>query len=61
MLLATVGELFPGVHATGTDTPAAAAVKGGAAMADVLARVVRDRQALPEPGAPPIDRTHERR
>ncbi|MGW1542361.1 HelD family protein [Streptomyces sp. NPDC002309] len=49
VLLATVGELFPGVRATAADTPEAAAVKGGAAMADVLAEVVRDRQALPDP------------
>ncbi|MCF3964606.1 HelD family protein [Streptomyces fuscigenes] len=48
VLLATIGELFPGVAATGTDTPAAAAVKGSAAMAEVLARVVRDRQTVPE-------------
>ncbi|MCQ4204852.1 AAA family ATPase [Streptomyces coelicoflavus] len=49
VLLATVGELFPGVKATATDTPEAAAVKGRADMADVLAEVVRDRQALPDP------------
>jgi DNA helicase IV len=49
VLLATVGELFPGVKATGTDTPEAAAVKGRAGMADVLAEVVRARQALPDP------------
>lgn len=49
VLLATVGELFPGVRATAADTPAAARVKGGAAMAEVLAAVVRDRQALPDP------------
>ncbi|MER7741565.1 ATP-dependent DNA helicase [Streptomyces sp. NPDC096538] len=49
VLLATVGELFPGVRTTRTDTPRAAAVKGGAEMADVLAEVVRDRQALPDP------------
>ncbi|MEU3250772.1 UvrD-helicase domain-containing protein [Streptomyces sp. NPDC006997] len=49
VLLATVGELFPGVKATATDTPEAAAVKGRAEMADVLATVVRDRQALPDP------------
>ncbi|GAA4791073.1 AAA family ATPase [Streptomyces ziwulingensis] len=49
VLLATVGELFPGVRATGTDTPEAAAVKGRAEMADVLAEVVRARQALPDP------------
>ncbi|WP_050369161.1 HelD family protein [Streptomyces acidiscabies] len=49
VLLATVGELYPGVKATATDTPKAAAVKGSSAMADVLAAVVRDRQALPDP------------
>ncbi|MFI2368927.1 HelD family protein [Streptomyces sp. NPDC018833] len=48
VLLSTMGELFPGVHATGTDTPRAAAVKGAATMADVLARVVADWQTLPE-------------
>ncbi|MEU6526415.1 ATP-dependent DNA helicase [Streptomyces sp. NPDC046924] len=49
VLLSTVGELFPGVRATRTDTPEAAAVKGRADMADVLAEVVRSRQALPDP------------
>ncbi|MGW5099094.1 HelD family protein [Streptomyces sp. NPDC004100] len=49
VLLATVGELFPGVKATATDTPEVAAVKGRAEMADVIAAVVRDRQALPDP------------
>nr|WP_246619446.1 AAA family ATPase [Streptomyces corallincola] len=49
VLLATVGELYPGVRATATDTPEAAAVKGAAAMAGVLAAAVRDRQALPDP------------
>ncbi|MFJ7942296.1 HelD family protein [Streptomyces sp. NPDC096354] len=52
VLLATVGELFPGVHATGTDSPAAAAVKGRADMAGVLADAVRDRQQVPEKGEP---------
>ncbi|WP_367435716.1 HelD family protein [Streptomyces celluloflavus] len=49
VLLATPGELFPGVTPTGTDTAEAAAVKGGAAMADALARFVRDREILPDP------------
>ncbi|MFE5868518.1 HelD family protein [Streptomyces roseifaciens] len=49
VLLATPGELFPGVTATGTDTPRAAEVKGGAAMAGALAAYVRDRQILPAP------------
>lgn len=52
VLLATIGELFPGVKARASDTPEAAAVKGRAAMADVLAAVVRDRQALPDPVIP---------
>ncbi|MGW2523839.1 HelD family protein [Streptomyces sp. NPDC001617] len=49
VLLATVGELFPGVKATAADSRAAAAVKGRADMADVLAEVVRDWQSLPDP------------
>jgi DNA helicase IV len=52
VLLSTVGELFPGVHATGTDSPAAAAVKGRADMADVLAEAVRDRQRVPDKDEP---------
>ncbi|MEV5614133.1 AAA family ATPase [Streptomyces sp. NPDC052225] len=52
VLLSTVGELYPGIHATAVDTPRAAAVKGAAAMADALAEAVRDRQQMPEPGAP---------
>ncbi|MFF1713015.1 HelD family protein [Streptomyces sp. NPDC058268] len=54
VLLSTVGELFPGVRATGTDTPEASEVKGRAEMADVLAAALRDRQQTPEPGAPLI-------
>ncbi|MGW5004729.1 HelD family protein [Streptomyces parvulus] len=49
VLLSTVGELYPGVRATAADTPQAAVVKGRAGMADVLAEVVRERQALPDP------------
>ncbi|MEK2478927.1 DNA/RNA helicase domain-containing protein [Streptomyces noursei] len=49
VLLATPGELFPGVTATGTDTPRAAEVKGSATMADALARFVADQQLLPDP------------
>lgn len=54
VLLATPAELFPGVRATGTDTPRAAAVKGSAAMAEALAAAVRDRQQVPERGEPLI-------
>ncbi|MFI5753952.1 HelD family protein [Streptomyces sp. NPDC051569] len=49
VLLATTGELFPGVRATGTDTPAAAEIKGRADMAEALAGVLRDRQTVPDP------------
>ncbi|MEU1621030.1 AAA family ATPase [Streptomyces sp. NPDC005722] len=54
VMLATQAELFPGVHARGSDSPRAAAVKGAADMAEALALAVRDRQALPEPGAPVV-------
>jgi DNA helicase IV len=47
VLLSTVGGLFPGVEATRAEPAAAAEVKGRAAMADVLAAAVRDRQAPP--------------
>ncbi|MEU8523529.1 ATP-binding domain-containing protein [Streptomyces sp. NPDC048577] len=52
VLLATPGELYPGVRATGTDTPRAAAVKGAATMAEALAQAVRDRQQVPERDEP---------
>lgn len=48
VLLATLGELFPGVRASGVDSPAAAEVKGRAGMAEVLAKALRDRQSVPE-------------
>ncbi|WP_405015317.1 HelD family protein [Kitasatospora sp. NBC_01539] len=49
VLLATPAELFPGVRATGTDTAAAAVVKGRAVMAEALAAHLSDLQALPDP------------
>ncbi|MEU7567823.1 AAA family ATPase [Streptomyces fradiae] len=58
VLLATPGELFPGVRATGTDTPEAAEIKGRAAMADVLAARVRDLQTVP-PTREPLEVRHE--
>ncbi|MFF8384653.1 HelD family protein [Streptomyces kanasensis] len=58
VLLASPGELFPGVRATGTDTPEAAEIKGRAAMAEVLARYVRDRQTVP-PTEEPVEIDHE--
>ncbi|MFJ2649598.1 HelD family protein [Streptomyces sp. NPDC087420] len=56
VLLATTGELFPGVRAVGTDTPAAAEVKGRLAMAEVLAEEIADRQSLPQPS---VEIAHE--
>ncbi|MER7705412.1 ATP-binding domain-containing protein [Kitasatospora sp. NPDC097605] len=50
VVLRTVGELFPGVRATAEDTPAAAVVKGGPWMADVLRRAVEAHQPLPADG-----------
>lgn len=47
VLLSTVGELFPGVVASRSEAPEAAAVKGGARMAAVVAAAVRDRQGPP--------------
>ncbi|GAA1893829.1 ATP-binding domain-containing protein [Williamsia serinedens] len=47
VLLATVGDLYPGVRAVGHDTPDAAALKGELDIVDVLRDAVRDRQVLP--------------
>jgi DNA helicase IV len=49
VLLATVGQLYPGLTADGVDTREAAEVKGRSSMVDVLAAAVRDRQRVPEP------------
>ncbi|OEV04390.1 helicase [Streptomyces oceani] len=49
VLMATPGELFPGVTVTEVDGPEAARVKGDTAMAEALARFVRDQQTLPDP------------
>ncbi|MBQ1162885.1 helicase, partial [Streptomyces sp. A73] len=54
VLLSTPGELYPGVEARGSDTPRAAAVKGGTEMAEALRLAVRDRQQVPEPGEPVV-------
>jgi len=46
VVLHTLGDLFPGVHATDTRDPAAV-VKGDERMVRVLQQAVRDRQAAP--------------
>ncbi|WHT23661.1 AAA family ATPase [Crossiella sp. CA-258035] len=48
VLMATLGELYPGVVATGQESPEAAAIKGGLGFLDVLKAAVRDRQEAPE-------------
>ncbi|MBN6054926.1 ATP-binding domain-containing protein [Nonomuraea sp. RK-328] len=47
VVMATLGELFPGVRATASDDPAAAVVKGDARMAHVVRDAVRARQRVP--------------
>ena len=54
VVLHTLGDLFPGVHATDTRDPAAV-VKGDERMVRVLQQAVRDRQAVPK------QRHHRRR
>ncbi|GAA4830483.1 HelD family protein [Saccharopolyspora rosea] len=48
VLLSTVGGLYPGITATGADSPRAAEIKGRASMVDVLTAAVRDRQQVPK-------------
>lgn len=47
VVLASLGQLFPGVEATTEDEPATARLKGSLEMADLLARAVRSRQVVP--------------
>ena len=47
VLLSTIGDLFPGVSASGSEPPATAQIKGRLAMAHVVAAAVRDRQKVP--------------
>jgi DNA helicase IV len=47
VVLATTGELYPGVVADGTDAPGAARVKGDAKMAGVLKKAVEDTRQVP--------------
>nr|WP_233574118.1 ATP-binding domain-containing protein [Amycolatopsis panacis] len=49
VLLATVGQLWPGLDAVGVESPEAAEVKGRVVLAEVLAAAVRDRQRVPDP------------
>ncbi|HEU4349912.1 MAG TPA: ATP-binding domain-containing protein [Actinoplanes sp.] len=47
VLLATLGDMFPGVRARAEERPATAEHKGRLAMLDVLAAAVADRQTVP--------------
>src|SRR5215469_7087703 len=47
VVLHTLGDLFPGVHATDTRDPAAV-IKGDERMVRVLQQAVRDRQTVPK-------------
>jgi DNA helicase IV len=47
VLLATPGDMFPGVRARAVESPATAALKGRLGMLDVLAKAVADRQTAP--------------
>jgi DNA helicase IV len=47
VLLSTIGDLFPGVSATATESPKVAAIKGRAAMARIIGAAVRARQHVP--------------
>src|SRR3954469_2116007 len=49
VLLATIGQLYPGLDADGVEPRETTEVKGRLVMADVLANAVRDRQRVPEP------------
>ena len=54
VLLSTIAQLHPGLHARGVEPAETAAVKGRAEMAKVVAVAVRDRQQVP---ATPIELT----
>ncbi|MGV9326704.1 HelD family protein [Streptosporangium sandarakinum] len=48
VVLSSVGQLYPGVHAVAADSPIAAALKGDLDMARVLATALRDRRRVPD-------------
>ncbi len=47
VVMASLGSLYPGVHATAHDARDVAAVKGSGEMAALLRRAVRSRQVVP--------------
>jgi DNA helicase IV len=48
VLLATLGDMFPGVRARAVERPATSALKGTLHMLDVLENAVADRQTVPD-------------
>jgi len=50
VLLATIGDLMPGIEATGSEPDEVASIKGSERMAGVIAAAVRDRQRVPGGG-----------
>ncbi len=52
VVLASVGQLYPGLEAVEEDTPNIARLKGKTAMASLLARAVESRQRVPDQPQP---------
>ena len=50
VLLETIGDLMPGIEATGAERAEVARIKGSPVMAKVVAAAVRDRQRVPHEG-----------
>jgi DNA helicase IV len=50
VMLSTMAGLYPGINAAASEAPDAAVLKGGLAMARVIAAAVRDRQEVPDAG-----------
>ncbi|MFW0793032.1 helicase [Gordonia sp. CPCC 205515] len=52
VLLSTVGDLFPGVHARASESREGVAIKGDLRMVDVCKRAVRAKESLPSKPVP---------
>ncbi|MBF6842247.1 DUF2075 domain-containing protein, partial [Acinetobacter baumannii] len=52
VVLSTVGDLFPGVRATASESLAAREIKGSEEMVTILKRTVQSYQAVPEKPRP---------
>lgn len=48
VVLSTIGDLYPGVSGTGTESLVTREVKGSAEMVHILRNAVRDRQPIPD-------------